>query len=164
MQILNATQIAQKTKRLAIEILERNYGEREIIMAGVNRNGLEFSKRLSAAINEIDPSINLVQANLKLDPRNPVLSTAKLDIPIAEIEGKVVVIVDDVANTGRTIFYAMRPLLDVLPKKVEVAVMVDRRHKSFPVQSDYFGITLSTTLQEHIDVRLSGDDEGAYLL
>jgi pyrimidine operon attenuation protein / uracil phosphoribosyltransferase len=70
------------------------------------------------------------------------------------VKDKVVILIDDVANTGRTIFYAIRPLLDVLPKKVEVAVLVDRKHKSFPIQPDYVGLSLATTLKENIDVQI----------
>ena len=62
------------------------------------------------------------------------------------------------ANTGRTIFYAIKPFLDVLPGKVEVAVLVDRKHKSFPVKVDYMGLSLATTLQENISVNLSEKD------
>jgi pyrimidine operon attenuation protein/uracil phosphoribosyltransferase len=79
------------------------------------------------------------------------------------VDGKVVVIVDDVANTGRTLLYAVKPLLDMAPKKIRVAVLVDRRHKAYPVSADYVGTSLSTTLHEHIDVSLSGDQPGVFL-
>ena len=82
-------------------------------------------------------------------------------MPIEQIENKVVIIVDDVANTGRTIYYALKPLLDVLPKKVEVAVLVDRKHKSFPIQADYVGLSLATTLKESIEVKIREVDEWA---
>ena len=75
-----------------------------------------------------------------------------------------VVIVDDVANTGRTIFYACKPLLETLPKKIEVAVLVDRKHKSFPVKVDYVGLSLATTLKEDIDVQLSNSEADAVYL
>ncbi|MBL7781855.1 MAG: phosphoribosyltransferase, partial [Saprospiraceae bacterium] len=67
---------------------------------------------------------------------------------------KSIILVDDVANTGRTIFYAVQPLLAVVPRKVEVAVLVDRKHKSFPIKADYVGLSLATTLLENIDVRI----------
>ncbi len=69
------------------------------------------------------------------------------------------IIVDDVANTGRTIFYAVQPLLKVIPRKVEVAVLVDRKHKSFPIKADYVGLSLFTTLKDDIDVRIKAADE-----
>jgi pyrimidine operon attenuation protein/uracil phosphoribosyltransferase len=85
-------------------------------------------------------------------------------MPLSELEGKTIVVVDDVGNTGRTLFYACKPLLEVLPHKVEMAVLVDRKHKSFPVKVDYVGLSLATTLREHIDVQLSdSNDFAAYL-
>ena len=71
---------------------------------------------------------------------------------------------DDVANTGRTIFYAVQPLLRVIPKKVEVAVMVDRKHKSFPIKADYVGLSLATTLLDDIDVQIRDVREMAVYL
>ncbi|MEL6989936.1 MAG: phosphoribosyltransferase family protein, partial [Bacteroidota bacterium] len=72
--------------------------------------------------------------------------------------------VDDVANTGRTIFYAFKPLFEILPKKIEVAVLVDRKHKSFPIKVDYVGLSLATTIQENIDVQiLNTEDKAVYL-
>ena len=81
-----------------------------------------------------------------------------------ELRDKVIIVVDDVANTGRTIFYAIKPLLNVLPRKVEVAVLVDRKHKSFPVHVDYVGMSLNTTLQENIDVHIDSPEEWAVFL
>ena len=87
-----------------------------------------------------------------------------LDMSAEEFKNKVVIIVDDVANTGRTIFYAIKPLLDVLPKRVQVAVLVDRKHKSFPIHVDYVGLSLATTLNENIDVQIIGTKDWAVYL
>ena len=84
-------------------------------------------------------------------------------MPPAQAHNKVIIIVDDVANTGRTIFYAIKPLLDILPKKVEVAVLVDRTHKAFPIRVDYYGISLATTLRENIDVQIVGKENAVFL-
>ena len=79
-------------------------------------------------------------------------------------EGKVIIIVDDVANTGRTLFYAMKPIFQIIPKKVEVAVLVDRMHKSFPIKIDYMGLSLATTLKENIEVKIRDVKEQAVYL
>jgi pyrimidine operon attenuation protein/uracil phosphoribosyltransferase len=71
-----------------------------------------------------------------------------------DIEDKAIIVVDDVANTGRTIFYAFKVYMDVIPKKLEVAVLVDRKHKLFPIKVDYVGLSLATTVQEHIKADL----------
>ena len=166
MQILNDRQIRQKIKRIAIEILERNYGETEIILAGLNNNGLGFAELLLAELKPIAPKdTKLTLTRIRLNPANPVEYDPSIEMSAEALRDKPIIIVDDVANTGRTIFYAVQPLLQVLPKKVEVAVLVDRKHKSFPVKADYVGLSLATTLLDDIDVRIREAGEMAvYLL
>lgn len=163
MKVLDKKQIQQKIKRLAIEILENNFGEEEIILAGINNNGMGFAKLLRKELTTLtDAAITLIQ--IKLNPANPVSDEVSISTPIAQLKGKTIIIVDDVANTGRTVFYAIKPLLQILPGKVEVAVLVDRKHKSFPIKVDYVGLSLATTLQENIDVRIGkGNAWSVYL-
>ena len=163
MKILNDRQIAQKVKRLAIEILEHNFGEPEIILAGINNNGMVFSELLLQELTKIS-NTPITVTRIRLNPANPLASDIILEMPPEEVKGKVLIIVDDVANTGRTIFYAIKPLLDVLPKKVEVAVLVDRSHKSFPIRVDYYGLSLATTLKNNIDVHIREEQERAVFL
>ncbi|MDF1696498.1 MAG: phosphoribosyltransferase family protein [Saprospiraceae bacterium] len=158
MKILSSTQIAQKINRLAIEILENNYTEKKIVLAGINNNGLGFAKLLMKAIQKIS-EVEIVLANISLNPAKPTSDQVTIDIPESEFRNKIVIIVDDVANTGRTIFFAFKPFLDILTKKVEVAVLVDRKHKSFPIKVDYVGLSLATTLKENIIVKLGASKE-----
>lgn len=160
MKILDHRQIQQKIKRLAFEILERNYGEEEIILAGINNNGMTFAELLLAELRAIS-SIRFTLTRLRLNPAAPAQHPIQLEMPAADLDHKVVIIVDDVANTGRTIFYAIKPILEVIPKKVEVAVLVDRTHKSFPIRVDYFGLSLATTLLQNIKVRIREVQEWA---
>ena len=153
MQILNDRQIRQKIKRLAIEIAEHNFEEKEIIFAGINNNGMAIAKLLAAELTSFGQH-KITMTSLRLNPARPLASGVELGIPIEKVKGKVIIITDDVANTGRTIFYAVKPLLETLPKKVEVAVLVDRTHKSFPIKVDYCGLSLATTLLENIDVKI----------
>ncbi|MDA9774135.1 phosphoribosyltransferase family protein [Saprospiraceae bacterium] len=158
MLILDQEQIKQKTKRLAIEILERNYGEKEIYLAGINSNGLKFAKNLGFyAKRNTDAEIHYL--NIRVNAANPLAEDVILDIDKESLRNKVVVIVDDVANTGRTLFYGFKPLLETLAKKVEIAVLVDRKHKNFPISPNYVGLALATTMGENIEVRLQGADE-----
>lgn len=154
MQILDHRQIKQKIKRLAIQILENNYDEPEIILAGINNNGMAFAVILESELLSIT-KIPIKLARLKLNPANPLSSPVELELSTDQVANKAIIIIDDVANTGRTIFYAFRPFMEFLPKKVEVAVLVDRKHKSFPIQVDYLGISLATTLKENIKVDIS---------
>ena len=163
MQILDDRKIRQKIRRLAIEIREHNYEEPEIILAGINNRGMAFARLLVAELASLsDQKITLT--HLRVSPANPVATEVQLDIPIPYLLGKAIIVVDDVASTGRTIFYACKPLLDTLPKKVEVAVLVDRTHKSFPVKVDYFGLSLATTLLENIDVQIADNEPIAVFL
>lgn len=165
MQILDDRQIRQKIKRIAIEILEHNFGEAEIILAGLNNNGLGFAQLLMAELQPITPKGTLVSlTRIRLNPANPVEYDPTIDMPAEALRGKPVIIVDDVANTGRTVFYAVQPLLKALPKKVEVAVLIDRKHKSFPVKADYVGLSLATTMLENIEVRIRGEKGMAVFL
>jgi len=153
MKILDSKQIQQKINRIAIQILERNFAEKEIILAGINNNGMGFAKLLAKKLNgRSDISITLCQ--IKLNPAKPTSEDITLDLDEKALKKKVCIIVDDVANTGRTIFYAFKPFLEIVAKKVEVAVLVDRKHKSFPVKPDYVGLSLATTAKENIDVNI----------
>ena len=163
MKVLNDRQIRQKIRRLAYEILENNYEEDEIILAGINNNGMSFAQLLHDQLSAITKQ-KLTLTRIRINPANPLETEVEIDLPVSSLQGKVIIVVDDVANTGRTIFYACKPLLETLPKKVEVTVMVDRTHKSFPVKVDYFGISLATTLLEDIDVQIREVEEfGVFL-
>lgn len=153
MQILNHRQIQQKIRRLAYQILENNIEESEIFLLGINNNGMSFAKMIYAELTELsDITIHLI--SIKLNPAAPASDEVQLEIPVERLDNKSVIIIDDVANTGRTLFYAMKPIFQVVPKKVEVAVLVDRMHKSFPIKIDYVGLSLATTLKENIDVKI----------
>jgi pyrimidine operon attenuation protein/uracil phosphoribosyltransferase len=163
MKILNHRQICQKIKRLAYEIYEQNFEESEIILVGVNDRGMEIAQLLMKELLIIS-ELGITISRLHVYPPNPLSKEIHLEIPTSKLEGQVVILVDDVTNTGRTIFYAMKPLLEILIKKVEVAVLVDRKHKAFPIKVDYVGLSLATTLSENIDVEIYEVEEyAAYL-
>jgi pyrimidine operon attenuation protein / uracil phosphoribosyltransferase len=163
MKILNQNQIKQKIRRLSFEILENNYEEKQIILAGINNNGMNFARLLLKELQKIS-EINFVLSHLTLDPADPLADPIKINLNPKELRNKTIIVIDDVANTGRTIFFAMKPLMEVVPRKVEAAVLVDRTHKSFPIKVDYVGLSLATTLKDNIDVRLKGPDEMAVFL
>ncbi|MFT7588403.1 MAG: pyrimidine operon attenuation protein/uracil phosphoribosyltransferase [Limisphaerales bacterium] len=163
-QILDPVRIKQKIMRIAYEILEDNAAEKHLIIAGICRDdeGFALAQRIANQLREIGgPSIELTSINL--DKNHPTSSPIELGITPELVDGKVVVIVDDVANSGRTLLYAVKPLLDFSPKKIRVAVLVDRKHKRYPISADYVGTSLSTTLHEHINVILGTPDEGVYI-
>lgn len=163
MKILNHKQISQKTKRLAYQIAEQNYDDEKLHLLGINNNGYRFAQMLKTELDNIK-GVSTALSRIKLSPANPLKSGVEYNLPLTELKGKNVIIVDDVASTGRTLFYALQPLMTVLPKKVEVAVLVNRKHKSFPIKVDYLGLSLATTVKENIVVNLDDDNDiSAYL-
>lgn len=165
MKILDDRQIRQKIKRLAIEILEHHFGEPELVLAGLNNNGVQFGQLLLDEILPILPAnMTVTLTRIRINPANPLEYPPSVELPAEKLRNRPVLIVDDVANTGRTIFYAIQPLLAVLPKQVEVVVLVDRKHKSFPIKADYVGLSLYTTMKDDIEVQIQGGGEMAVYL
>jgi len=158
MQLLNHQQIASKVTRLAMEILERNTEEDELYIIGINNRGMELARRLVAGLKTIS-SAPFHLRQLTISPASPRDPGPELEGELDELAGKAVLVVDDVANTGRTLFYALKPLQAILPSKIEVAVLVDRRHKTWPIYVTYRGMDLSTTLGDNVLVNF-GDDGG----
>ncbi|WP_298737578.1 phosphoribosyltransferase family protein [uncultured Chitinophaga sp.] len=146
--ILTEDIIQKKLKRIAYEIYEHNSGETELILVGIWDRGLILTHKIAAILKEI-ASFDIRIVELRLDKQHPLEVTLSETI---DITGKVVVLIDDVANSGRTMLYALKPFLQYLPKKIQTAVLVDRKHKSFPLSVDFVGFSLATTLQEMVMV------------
>ncbi len=161
-QILSAHQTSQKIRRIAFEIYEQNFEEKGIIIAGIAGEGFAFAKRLTAELTEISPlDVRLIELRFdkNIHQQSPILFDRELNV-----ENQVVIVADDVLNTGRTLAFALEPFLKVPMKKVQVAVIVDRSHHKFPIHAHYVGYSLSTTLTEHVEVVLSRvEEEGVYL-
>ena len=98
---------------------------------------------------------------VRINPAAPLSEPVRIGLPLESLQNRTIILTDDVANTGRTLFYACRPLLDTLPRRLEVAVLIDRQHKLFPIRADYVGLSLATTLKENIEVVLNGSGEEA---
>jgi len=150
----------KKLRRMALEIIENNLDEEELILAGIAESGSVVAKNIQQMIAE-NADIPTVLINISLDKRLP--QEIKLSQAI-DFTDKVIVVIDDVANSGRTLLYALKPFLQYQPKKIQALVLVERSHNSFPVCPDYVGVSISTTLQEHICVEVAEDKVlGAYL-
>ena len=160
-QILNKLQLEQKLNRLAWQIYERNYKEKEIIVVGIEDRGVVLAKRISKIILEIS-NIKITNAIIILDKDIPFSEEVNLSITEKEFKNKVIILVDDVLNSGKTLMYAAKQFLFVPVKKLSTVVLVNRNHNRFPVKADYEGVSLSTTLHEHINV-VFGKEEGVYL-
>jgi pyrimidine operon attenuation protein / uracil phosphoribosyltransferase len=159
-QIISKEVIAAKISRMALEIIEQNFDEKSLIIIGVQGRGTDVATCLQAEISK-HSSLKTQLRLLKIDKNKPIDAALEDE---TGLENAVVVLVDDVVNSGRTLLYACTPLLHHLLKKLQVAVLVDRSHKSYPISADFVGTSVATTLQEHISVEVkNGEILGAYL-
>ncbi len=160
--ILDNNQVLQKIKRIAYQIYEHNFQEETMIIAGVDDKGYDLAQMIGDQLQKIS-TIKTTLVRITVDKTAKLQGEVKLDCSPSIFEGKCIVLVDDVLNSGRTLAYCLKPFLNTSVKKIETAVLVNRSHKLFPISADYNGYELSTTLKEHIEVRLSEDDMGVYL-
>ena len=161
-QLLTSRQIAQRINRIAYQIYEDNVDEQGIIIAGIANGGYVFAKRLETILNNIC-EIKTQLIRLTLDKENPVIHSMEPTISKASLKNKVVVVVDDVLNSGKTLIYSLRPFLEADIKKIRTVLLVNRDHKLYPVEADFVGITLSTSLHEHVSVSLEEGKEAVWL-
>lgn len=159
--ILNNQEIEHKILRIAYQIYETFVDEEEIVIAGIAKNGYIFAEKIAQKVNQIaDLKVSLCEVYIdKQNPQNEI--TTSLDKK--QYENKGLVLVDDVLNSGTTLAYGVKHFLDVPLKKFKTAVLVDRNHKKYPVKADFKGISLSTSLQEHVQVVFEGKEDYAYL-
>lgn len=160
--ILKREQVAQKLKRMAFEILEYNLQEKVVVLAGIYDKGYDIAIVLKKEMSAIAPDIEVKLVKIEIDKENPIASDIRLNCSPKDLENKCVVLVDDVLNSGRTMAYSMSVLLDANIKKLETATLIDRSHKRFPINANYKGFELSTTIEEHVEVVL-GKNMGVYL-
>lgn len=155
-QILTKKQVQQKIKRIAYEIAEQNFSEKKVFLAGISENGFRLATLISKELVKIgEMEVNLVQ--ITLNKEKLAKDEISIDVDLKQMEKKVIILVDDVFNTGRTMAYSLKPFLNGRIKKLQTVVLVDRSHKLFPIHADYTGYELSTTLKEHVSVSLQKD-------
>ncbi|WP_183099628.1 bifunctional pyr operon transcriptional regulator/uracil phosphoribosyltransferase PyrR [Nocardioides pelophilus] len=167
-EVLDARDIARALTRISHEILERNKGAGDLVLLGIPRRGVPLAHRIAdriSAVEEYDVpvgslDITMYRDDLRMKPARTLLPT---EIPAGGIDGKVVVLVDDVLFSGRTIRAALDALSDVgRPRAVQLAVLVDRGHRELPIRADFVGKNLPTSLAERVSVRLAElEDDGS---
>jgi pyrimidine operon attenuation protein / uracil phosphoribosyltransferase len=158
--ILDLETANMKLLRMAYEIIENNLDEESIILVGIKDNGSVIAHNMQKTLKEAS-EMKVSVIDLELDKRNP--GEIKLSNQL-DFNGKVIIIVDDVASSGKTMLYALKPFLEFHPKKIQTLALVERTHKAFPINLDYVGLSVATTLHEHIYVTVQGNKvAGAYL-
>ncbi|WP_394760030.1 phosphoribosyltransferase domain-containing protein [Flavobacterium sp.] len=160
-QILNHQEIEFKIKRIAYQIYETFIDEEEIVIAGIQGNGTIFASKIALALKTISP-IKVILCDVCIDKKNPTTAITT-SIPKNEYTNKGLVLVDDVLNSGTTLIYGVRHFLDVTLKKFKTAVLIDRNHKKYPIKADFKGISLSTSLLEHVQVVFNENQDSAFL-
>lgn len=161
--ILDKKQIQQKINRMAYQILEDNINEKEIVLAGIWDRGYKLALRLNSILSEIS-ELKITMLRIDLEKDNTRLS-ASTDIDPVKVKNKVIILVDDVLNSGKTLAYGFGVFLNTPHKKIRTVVLVDRSHKIFPIATDFVGLQMATVLKEHVDVVLDvdGQEDGVYL-
>ncbi len=155
--LLDHARVQRKLERIAHQLHEENHEEAGITIVGVAPRGLALAKRLQARLREIS-EIKVDLVTLQLDKDKPLEEPVKLSVELDTLRDRTVVLVDDVLMSGRTLMHAAAHLVSVPLKRLTTVVLVDRRHRSYPIRADIVGLTLSTTAQEHISVELGRKD------
>ena len=159
--ILNTVQVNQKITRIAHQIIESNIDEKEVIIAGIEKNGYIIAIKLKEILTKIS-DLNITTCSVKINKNNP-LDEVATSLSKEEYRNKSLVLVDDVLNSGATLIYAIKHFLDTEIKQFKTAVLVNRNHKKYPVKADFKGISLSTTTISHVKVRFKENTAEAFL-
>lgn len=162
--LLTAEQIARSLKRIAFEIIEKNQGGTQLVLLGIPTRGVNLAQRLAHTLSEVGTDVPTGSLDITLYrddlARQPARVPGPTLIPEGGIDGKTVILVDDVLYSGRTVRAALDALLDIgRPARVQLAVLVDRGHRELPIRADYVGKNLPTSREEQVSVLLQPIDE-----
>ena len=160
--ILDHKQIHQKIKRIAYQIYEVNNKEDEVIIAGIQGKGVYFAMELVNALQKISP-LQTPLCEVFIDKKKP-LRPVRASTDINQYKNKSIVLVDDVLNSGTTLMYGVKFFLEIPLKRFKTAVLINRNHKKYPVKADFKGISLSTSIKEHIEVVFDNENSNAFLI
>ena len=160
--ILNNDDVEKKIARIAFQIIEEYYEDKELLIVGISKNGFLLAGKIAKLVQRDLPksTINLIE--LSINKRNPLKENVTIS-PNLSFGNKKVILVDDVLNSGKTLMHAASYIVSKDIKKMNTVVLVDRRHRNFPIKADWVGLTLSTTIQEHINVEILKNDISIYL-
>ncbi len=158
--ILSAEVANKKLRRMALEVAEQNYTAKQLVLIGIKTSGVVIAQKICSYLKEVFKG-EVIVLELAMDKKKPleIAINKKMDF-----NGKIILLIDDVANSGRTMLYALKPLLEQLPEKIQTLALVERTHKTFPIDVDYIGLSVSTTTDEHIYVEVEkGEVVGAWM-
>ncbi|CAL2075185.1 phosphoribosyltransferase domain-containing protein [Tenacibaculum sp. 190524A02b] len=159
--ILDNLQVEQKIKRIAYQIYESNSNEKEIVIAGISKNGYLLAQKIADNLSLIS-SLKIILCEVFINKKKPIDSVST-SLASSDYKNKPLVLVDDVLNSGTTLIYGVKHFLNVPLKRFKTAVLVNRNHKKYPVKADFKGISLSTSIKEHVTVEFNDKETIAYL-
>jgi pyrimidine operon attenuation protein/uracil phosphoribosyltransferase len=160
--LLNHEQIQQKINRMAYQLFENNYSESEIVLAGIEHRGFVLAQRIQLALSNFSKQ-KVTLLSIEVEKDSPYQTFQQKEIAREIFENKVVIVIDDVLNSGKTLIYGVNQFLHAPVKKISTLVLIDRNHKRFPVNADYVGLSLATTLKQNIKVVFSGGGDEVFL-
>jgi pyrimidine operon attenuation protein/uracil phosphoribosyltransferase len=160
--ILNNTQINHKIRRIALQILESNINEEEIVLAGISKNGFLIAEKLKKIIKYYS-NVNIILSKVTINKHN-LLSKVTTTLQVSDYSNKSIILVDDVLYSGATLIYGVKHFLNTPLKQLKTAVLINRNYKKFPVKADFKGLSLSTSINEHVEIVFKNDQAEAILL
>jgi pyrimidine operon attenuation protein/uracil phosphoribosyltransferase len=161
-KILSHEQIRYKIRRIAYQIYESNVDEEMIVLAGIAGGGLEFARKIKRVLETITTA-EIVLCTVRMDKSDPLTSGVSTSLKPEQYENRSIVLIDDVLNSGSTLIYGLNHFLQRPVKQLKTAVLVNRNHKRYPVKADFKGLSLSTSLQEHVRVDFTARDHAVFL-
>ena len=160
-KILNQDQINKIVKRIAFQIHEKNNNESHIFLIGVHKNGYTLAELINKELKLISNSV-IKLCSLKINKKNP-LKSPELNFDLNKMKNKSIILIDDVLNSGRTLLYSVKFILDIPLSNFNTVVLVDRNHKKFPIKIDFKGISLSTSIEENVNVVFDKNKSHAFI-
>jgi pyrimidine operon attenuation protein/uracil phosphoribosyltransferase len=161
--ILNHTQTQQKITRIGHELIENCFEEPQLFIGGIIGNGFELARRLCGII-EKNSSIKVTCFEIAIDKNEPWNNSVELSIEQEKLKKGYIILVDDVINSGKTLQYALVKFLEQPTKAIKTVVLVDRKHRRYPVKANFVGLSLSTTLQDRVEVDFTKGNTKAFLV
>lgn len=160
--VLSEEQVLLKIQRIAWQIFEQHVHEEVVYLVGISKSGYWLAQQIMTVLGDIsDLQLQLVE--MEINKKNPLDKSIRMSLDLEELKDKSVVLIDDVLNSGRVLIYGVRHLLGQPLKSLTTAVLVDRNHKEFPIKADVKGLSLSTSIQEHVEVEIKGNTAKVFL-
>ena len=160
--ILTHQQIQFKIRRMAYQIYEANVNEKIIILAGIDGGGMELTRRIQQILQDITEA-EIKLCHVYMDKGNPLQSGVETSLKPDEYANQSVVLIDDVLSSGSTLIYGVHHFIKTPLKQLKTAVLINRNFKRYPVKADFKGISLSTSLHEHVRVDLASEQNAVFL-